>query len=889
MAVTVATPKDYWISQQALSITLNALGDPNRIQASVASGAAILCYIKGVKPASSGPECAKNGDGLEYDNGHNYRRWPITISPTYFNSDTEKYLYVAIPRSATTGTDAVVVFPSVKLDIYGYSIKQVPVKDAEGKMHDKDGNETDDPAKAVKEEQQDKLVGSEDYFYIWLQGIISDSGSGTTPREWQQLVDCGTLSTDEAISTLDTDWYKYNTVDQVVHFLKQIAMDQGASFINLILNNKELTDVATSLLQTPVDSDKMVATPNYVQKFFLSKVKDDIANGHITFNQGLTFDKILKSKGASEGFLDGKGIWMDAAQGLIQTDGLEVRGFMRVMELIINRLQLMESDYSFTEGCEVEHIDYYDYDTPDQPVDPEHQPASLNGRLKLWMHKEHDNDYAPFYVGDILYAKVNNLLPKDAPVPTGHTSTRHGSYYTVWMMVDEVDYANNTLIVSLYQSLEQDGETPVVPGAHNFTPFGTSIRDYSDSPSSAVAAEMSISAAVALNNNVVFAVRGATLGTGFDTNITVTRHGNIADSQDPQIKQSQIARQQSWVLSTTDQRLTYYWHVDQPIIRSDNVAMCLGILPTMLDDDGILPSTRDKDMPSLYINTIFYENMHHIYYPSRIVKEDRGEWVQPDASVPQPATTYEGPSGTYEPDGTLTDENIAAEVAAGHISEKRAAAARIVRTWGGTYTTGQTIFEPYHFESMTRVEWLTQRLSPAWKRVSDLELYIKIIIEWHHDLETSRVWYYGALWEARVDGTTAVPWFNNAGWQCIRTSSIVLKIAISKRFLRQSDFSGNQVATTMAFVLTIGEVDVTSLVNKDSVVWTRQTVGADIDPALAASDAAWNQNRGYHKLTIPVSSADLPSNFWTVREVQFTCTVNIDGIPQPATRTITLH
>lgn len=607
---------------------------------------------------------------------------------------------------------------------------------------------------------------------------------------------------------------------------------------------------------------------------YLSRVDDDTAEGFITFLKGLkskniTFTEFLKSEGASKGFLDGMGIYMDALEGLIQTDGLEVRGFMRVMELIINRLQLMESDYSFTEGADVEHIDYTD-----------------DGRLKLTIHKEHDNDYVPFYQGDILYAKVNNLLPRGAAVPTGHTSTKNGSYYTVWMMCDEVDYADNTITVSLYQSKEPDGD-PIVPGGRNFTPYGSPIID-TDSPSSALAAERFISAETALANNVVLAVAGNMLGNGgFDTHLTLTRHGNIADSTDPSIKRSQQGRQQSWVLSTTDQRLTYYWHVDSPFLRSDNIALCLGILPTVLDDDGILPSTRDKSMPSLYINTVFYENIHHIYYPSRIVKEDRGEWVVPDSSVPQPEVTYTGPTGTFTPDGTLL--TIQEEVDMGNITAARAAAAAIVNTWGGSYSTGQRLMEPYHFESMTKVEWLTQRLSPAWKHLSDRELYMKIIIEWHHDLETSRVWYYGALWECRADGNTSAPWFNNADWQCIRTSDISLKIAISKRFLRLSDFTGNQVATTLAFVLTVGQTDITSQVDQNDVEWTRQTVGADTDAALAAADRAWNQNYGYHRLQIPIRSGDLPSNFWTVREVQFTCTVNIDGISAPVQRTITLH
>ena len=589
---------------------------------------------------------------------------------------------------------------------------------------------------------------------------------------------------------------------------------------------------------------------------FLSRVNDDAAQGVITFLRGIlfgngthgiseegaanllsvVFDTVLKSRGAREGFTDGKGIYMDALLGLIQTDGLEVRGFMRIMELIINRLQLMESDYSFTEGGEIEHVDYTD-----------------DGRLLLRMHKRHDNDYTPFYEGDILYAKVNDLLPRNATIPDGHTVTKNGSYYTVWMMVDSVDYTTNTLTVSLYQSQEVDGD-PIVPGGRNFTPYGTPIMG-TDHPSVALTTEMAI------------VVDGHTLGeTGYDTSINVTRHGNVAGSPDETIRARQQERQQSWVLSTTDKRLSFFWRVDQPIIRDDNYALCLGILPNLAN----LPSTRDRSMPSLYINTIFYENMHHIHYPSRIIKEDRGEWT----ATPQVA--YTGPSGTYTPDETLSQ------------AQQRQVGA------GGTFTQGQMISEPYHFQGLTRNMWLTSRLSPAWTELTDLELLGKILEEWHLDIETSRVWRFGALWECRIEGTTEEPWLSGAGWLCLNSGSVTLRIAISKRFLRQSDIAGGRVATTLSFVLAVGGTDVTSRVTASMAVWTRQSSGADGEAAqgtearaLYEADEIWNAAHRYGNLSLDITANDLPSNWNTAKEVQFTLTVTIGD--EPRSRTITIH
>ena len=139
--MTQATTKDYWISPTALYIELNALGNPNYIQASCISGAQILVYVKNI---------------IDFDAGHNYRRWPLQAAPTVFNSNTEKYVYAAIPRDMTLTASAWIVFPSEQIDIYG---------------------------KNEKEEQ----VGEEKYYYIFLQGIITSSGdNGTVQRDWKK-------------------------------------------------------------------------------------------------------------------------------------------------------------------------------------------------------------------------------------------------------------------------------------------------------------------------------------------------------------------------------------------------------------------------------------------------------------------------------------------------------------------------------------------------------------------------------------------------------------------------------------------------------------------------------------------------------------------------------
>ena len=256
--MTVATTRDYWISPNALHIERNAMSNPDYIQASCVSGAQILVYIK---------------DVISYDAGHNYRRWSLQASPTVFNTHTEKYVYVAVPRDSVTST-AMVVFPSEKLDIYGKNEKQ-------------------------------EQVGSENYYYIFLQGILSSSGdNGTEPRDWLpgHTVHTGYLSSDEAINAgpNKSEWFQYDAVGNIVTFLKDLTVKAEQKFRELFA--KAVTIVSGGYItfegqtgslkgianaETPVDSEEAIVTPKYMDDNALSSVHDDIAQGIIRFMQGL--------------------------------------------------------------------------------------------------------------------------------------------------------------------------------------------------------------------------------------------------------------------------------------------------------------------------------------------------------------------------------------------------------------------------------------------------------------------------------------------------------------------------------------------------------------------------------------------------------------------------
>ena len=288
--VTEVRNTNYWILRSALYIQLNAMGEPDYIQCSVVSGASILCYMSDVP-------------GLGYDAGHNYQRWTLAAYPSIFPDSGKKYIYVAIPRVRTGDNDiATLVFPSQRIDIYGKAIIEQTKEDGS------------------KELVSGDQIGNENFYYIYLQGIISEvktDTDNTRKREWEQHIDFGSLATDEALASGgDGSWWKLNTVSDTITFLKTILKAnfeeltaKDAKIIKLALNGKDLTGVAdNTTLET---SNTTVVTPQYLGQFgvkhFLAKDKDDTAHGTITFEKVQNFLQGLNIGDGNNYRIDGNG------------------------------------------------------------------------------------------------------------------------------------------------------------------------------------------------------------------------------------------------------------------------------------------------------------------------------------------------------------------------------------------------------------------------------------------------------------------------------------------------------------------------------------------------------------------------------------------------------
>lgn len=288
--VTEVKNTNYWILRSALYIQLNAMGEPDYIQCSVVSGASILCYMSDVP-------------GLGYDAGHNYQRWTLAAYPSIFPDSGKKYIYVAIPRVRTGDNDiATLVFPSQRIDLYGKAIIEQTKEDGS------------------KELVSGDQIGNENFYYIYLQGIISEvktDTDNTRKREWEQHIDFGSLATDEAIASGgDGSWWQLNTVSDTITFLKTILKAnfeeltaKDAKIIKLGLNGKDLTGVADNT--TIETSNTTVVTPQYLGQFgvkhFLAKDKDDTAHGTITFEKVQNFLQGLNIGDGNNYRIDGNG------------------------------------------------------------------------------------------------------------------------------------------------------------------------------------------------------------------------------------------------------------------------------------------------------------------------------------------------------------------------------------------------------------------------------------------------------------------------------------------------------------------------------------------------------------------------------------------------------
>lgn len=187
-----------------------------------------------------------------------------------------------------------------------------------------------------------------------------------------------------------------------------------------------------------------------VRNQFLSKVADDVAQGRITFVQGLRAIAAAALEGglAVGEYVQGfKGAAIDEA-GNAEVESITARSYLKVFELIYNRLNAVEGTTSFSDVGTIDSVE----DTDDGQV--------------LTMRKRWDDDFTPFQPGDVIYGYVNDIQNENG-----------GNYIKAWAWVKFVDRAANTLEVARYaDNLTPAGKNHPLKEGMVITRWGNNIE-----------------------------------------------------------------------------------------------------------------------------------------------------------------------------------------------------------------------------------------------------------------------------------------------------------------------------------------------------------------------------------------------------------------------------
>lgn len=211
----------------------------------------------------------------------------------------------------------------------------------------------------------------------------------------------------------------------------QNAINEATStIINYLTGNTSSGSIGISDLYKQID---------WIKRHKLDKIVNDIAEGLITFKQGLVAIGLsLFQNGAQFGtfvksLYAGTGAAIDK-QGNTEVESIRVRSYAEIMELIVNRLSAIEGDQLLTEADTIESV-----------------TADEDGTYTLKLKSKWEGYFTAQAENNVLKGIMNTLAKGS------------GEYHTAWFRVNSVNTANNSINVSMYP----DNETPA---GKNFPP-----------------------------------------------------------------------------------------------------------------------------------------------------------------------------------------------------------------------------------------------------------------------------------------------------------------------------------------------------------------------------------------------------------------------------------
>ena len=378
---------------------------------------------------------------------------------------------------------------------------------------------------------------------------------------------------------------KENGVENAL-YIKQMTIKYGDS--PLPQYDITLTDdveiVLNQIGQVTDDVSRMRVQMNELQKYYgeeviarinekLSKVADDVAQGRITFQQGLDtigdafIHGTIGSPEYQNGLYGGRG-WRIDNLGNAEMESLRVRSYLEIVELLVNRMQAQEGDTMFSDNDQIDKVDKIE------------DGGNVSYILSL---KERWNGYITSQqVGNILKGIINTLAAKQSGISDVSDA---GAYYTSWMRVVATHNTDNTLGVNQIRVvLYGDKE---VPAKKNFTPCEL---------------------------------------------MALARWGNVLDPYQEGITESEKARRLAlrsvFYISTSEGRITKLNNVGSPILLPSNYGTTLGELPDFVKKYSAVASRLVNGGDYLYAQGIVVGDFIKIDkdgYPL-INNVDKGEW-----------------------------------------------------------------------------------------------------------------------------------------------------------------------------------------------------------------------------------------------------------------------
>lgn len=393
--------------------------------------------------------------------------------------------------------------------------------------------------------------------------------------------------------------FKYGDELPMKLYVKQMTIKYGDK--PLPQYDITLTDdveiVLNKIGQVTDDVSRMRVQVSELQKYYsgnieaeirdkLSRVYDDVAQGRITFQQGLNalasvvLSDEIRSNYFSSGLYGGSG-WRIDQLGNAELESLRVRSYLEIVELLVNRMQAQEGDTIFAENDQIEKVDVIQV-----------------GLYVLSLKEKYAGYVTAQQRGNVIKGIINTVAAKNAGL-SDVTTTDAGEYYTSWMQVvathtDDNTLGTNQIRVVLYGNA-------ATPSGRNFPPCEL---------------------------------------------MTLTRWGSTLDPEEEDISTAEMERRRrlrsSFYISTSEGRIVKLNNVYKPILESSNYGTTLGLLPDFVKEDYKSIAARiSPNRDYLYAQGVVVEDFIKIDREGEPLTNyvDCGEWVD-GSTLQEPTEGY---------------------------------------------------------------------------------------------------------------------------------------------------------------------------------------------------------------------------------------------------------